>query len=241
MPFDRAKDAIAPIVALASDAITVRPSVQTREVFLRFRGPAFARWQDGRIFFDVHGMWQALDVRTELPPKQLVRNMRNFCNPLASDCRHRLYRGPSERWLQTLVAQDLNRIDINLHPDLLYEQVFAQSAGQRGILDLLTVTRSGRLAILELKAAENVDLSLQAADYWSRIRHHQQASDFARYGYFTGITLQAASPLVYLISPAWHFHPSTDALLRYLSPEIEFIRIGAAENWRRGNRVVMRQ
>jgi hypothetical protein len=139
------------------------------------------------------------------------------------------------------VAQDLNRIDFNLHPGILYEQVFAQSAGQRGILDLLAVTRGGRLAILELKASENVDLPLQAADYWSRIRRHQQAGDFARYGYVSGLPLQSAAPIVYLISSALHLHPSTDSLLSYLSPEIEIIRIGLAESWRRGIRVVMRQ
>ena len=238
---DRAEDAVAPIVALASDAITIHPSVQTGEVVLRFRGLLFARWQDGRIFFDVHGLWQELNARTELPLKQLLLNLQNFRNPLASDSRHPLYRGQSERWLQSLVAQDLSRTDINLHPDLLYEQVFAQSAGQRGVLDLLAVTRGGRLAILELKAAGNVDLPLQAADYWSRIRHHQQAGDFVRYGYFPGLQLSSAAPIVYLISPALHFHPSTDAMLRYLSPEIEVIRIGVTESWRRGIRVVMRQ
>ena len=241
MLLDRASQALAPIVAMAADAITMHSSVQTKEVFLRFRGLAFARWQDDRTFFDAHGMWQELDVRSELALRQLILNLQNFRNPLASDSRHPLYRGQSERWLQTLVAQDLSRIDINFNPDLLYEQVFAQSAGQHGILDLLAVTRSGRLAILELKSSENVDLPLQAADYWPRIRHHQQAGDFARYGYFPGMTLQPAPPLVYLISPALHFHPSTDALLRYLSPDIEFTRIGIAENWRRGLRVVMRQ
>jgi hypothetical protein len=132
-------------------------------------------------------------------------------------------------------------VDLSLDPNHLYEQVFAQSAGQRGILDLLGITRAGRLAILELKATENVDLPLQAADYWSRIRRHQQAGDFARYGYFYGIELQPAPPLVYLISPALRFHPSTDALLRFLSPEIELIRIGLSENWRSGLRIMFRQ
>jgi hypothetical protein len=37
------------------------------------------------------------------------------------------------------------------------------------------------------------------------------------------------------------FHPPTDALLRHLSPEIEVVRVGLAESWRRGLRVVMRQ
>lgn len=42
----------------------------------------------------------------------------------------------------------------------MYEQVFAQAGGKRGILDLPVTTRTRRLAILELKAAENPDLPL---------------------------------------------------------------------------------
>ncbi|HEY2119846.1 MAG TPA: hypothetical protein VGH37_11725 [Candidatus Acidoferrum sp.] len=238
---DRAAPDIAPLLALAPDRITMHPNVQTREVMLRFRGLPFARWQDGRVFFDVHGLWQELDVRTELPLRQLVLNLQNFRSPLANDTRHPLYRGQSERWLQAIIAKDLNRVDVTLQPDHLYEQVFAQAAGQHGILDLLAVTRAGRLAILELKASENVDLPLQAADYWSRICRHQEAGDFARYGYFPGITLQPPPPLVYLISPALRFHPCTDTLLRFLTPEMEVIRVGLAETWRRGIRVMMRQ
>jgi hypothetical protein len=37
------------------------------------------------------------------------------------------------------------------------------------------------------------------------------------------------------------FHPSTDDLLDCLSPEMEIVRVGVAESWRRGLRVVMRQ
>ncbi len=123
----------------------------------------------------------------------------------------------------------------------MYEPVFAQAGGQRGVLDLLTVTRSKRLAILELKASENPDLPLQAADYWLRIRRQQAQGDLARYGYFTSTELQSAPPLVYLVAPALRFHPTTDTILRYLSPEMEVIRVGLAENWRRGLRVMMRQ
>jgi hypothetical protein len=42
-------------------------------------------------------------------------------------------------------------VDVSLLPDQVYERVFAQTAGQHGILDLLGITRTGRLAILELK------------------------------------------------------------------------------------------
>jgi hypothetical protein len=132
-------------------------------------------------------------------------------------------------------------IDVSLDPAHVYKQVFAQAAGQRGILDLLCITRLRRLAILELKATENLDLPLQAADYWSRIRRHRAQGNLARYGYFTGIELQSAAPLVYLVAPSLRFHPSTDALLRYLSPEMEIIRVGLAESWRRGLRIMIRQ
>jgi hypothetical protein len=84
-------------------------------------------------------------------------------------------------------------------------------------------------------------MSSQAADYWLRIRRHLAQGDFSRYGYFPGMQLQATAPIVYLVAPALRFHPATDTILRYLTPELEVIRVGLAESWRRGMRVVMRQ
>jgi RecB family endonuclease NucS len=42
--------------------------------------------------------------------------------------------------------------------------------GDRGLLDLLTLDRNGRLAVIELKADEDLHLPLQALDYWIRVR-----------------------------------------------------------------------
>ncbi|HEY1468236.1 MAG TPA: hypothetical protein VGF61_04285 [Candidatus Acidoferrum sp.] len=238
---DRAAGALAPVLELAPQEITVHPSTQDREVVLRFRGLPFARWDDGRVYFDAGGIWEELRKQNEIELRQLVLNLQNFRNPLASETRHPLYRSQSERWLQSIVQQDVNRVDVSLLPEQVYEQVFAHTAAQHGIRDLLGITRAGRLAILELKTTEDLDLPLQAAGYWSRIRRHQQAGDLARYGYFPGVQLQPTPPLVYLIAPALRFHPSTDVLLEFLRPEMEVIRIGLAESWRRGLRVMMRQ
>src|ERR1700680_3906053 len=41
--------------------------------------------------------------------------------------------------------------------------------------------------------------------------------------------------------PALRFHPVTGILLDALSPQIEVVRVGLTESWRRGIRVVMRQ
>jgi hypothetical protein len=106
---------------------------------------------------------------------------------------------------------------------------------------VLGVTRAGRLAILELKATEHIHLPLQAADYRIRIRRHLLPGEFPRYGYFAGIESRSAPPIVYLVAPSLRFHPTTDALLHHLSPELEVVRVGLAESWRRGLRVVMRQ
>ena len=238
----RAAAALDPIVAVSPQAITVHPNVQTGEVVLRFRGLGFTRWDGGKILFGIGG-----DLRQKLTPasqstlNQLLKDLENYRNPLATNTRHPLYRVQSERWLETIVRNDVTRVDASLDPRFVYTQLFASNSIERGILDVLTVTRSGRLAIIELKAAEHIHLPLQAADYWLRIRHHLQQGDFPRHGYFTDIQLQNAPPIVYLVAPALRFHPTTGVLLRQLSPEIEIVRVGIAESWRRGLRVAMRQ
>ncbi|HEY6386096.1 MAG TPA: hypothetical protein VIX91_10480 [Candidatus Acidoferrum sp.] len=173
--------------------------------------------------------------------KNLLQQLENHRHPLATETRRALYRAQPERWLEALVCEDVTRVDVSLDSRFVCAQVFAHAGGEHGILDLLTVTRSGRLAILELKASEHIHLLLQAAGYWLRIRRLLEQRDFARYGYFPGIALQAAPPLVYLLAPALRFHPSTDTLLRFLSPDLGSTRVGLAENWRRGSHVVLRQ
>ncbi len=237
----QARPALDAIIAMAPKAVTAHPAAQSREVWLRFRGLPFARWDDGRVFFGIN------DAREEFTPasrpslKRLLHELEVHRHPLTNDVRHLLYRVQPERWLDSIVREDVTRIDAMLDQRYVYAQVFANAGGEHGILDLLTVTRSGRLAIIELKASEHIHLPLQAADYWLRVRRQLQSGEIARYGYFQGIALQKASPLVYLVAPALRFHPTTDDLLNYLSPELEIVRVGLAESWRRGLRVVMRQ
>lgn len=238
---DAASRLLEPIVALSRNAIATHPSACSGEVWLRFRGLPFAKWHDGQIFFGWPEASEKLTSASMAALKKLVRELENARHPLATDPRHQLYRAQPERWLESMASEDVTRIDARLDPRFVYSQVLERSGGEHGILDLLTVTREGRLAILELKANEHIHLPLQAADYWLRVRRHLEARDFARYGYFVGIELQQAPPLVYLVAPALRFHPSTDVLLSYLSRELEVERVGLAEDWRRGLRVVMRR
>ncbi len=238
---DQARPALDAIVALAPQAVTVHPAAQSREVWLRFRGLPFARWHDGRVFFGINDARDELTTASRPAFKHLLRDLEIHRHSLASDTGHALYRAQPERWLESIVREDVTRIDAAFDQRFVYAQVFANAGGEHGILDLLTVTRSGRLAVIELKASEHIHLPLQAADYWLRVRRQLHSGEIARYGYFPGVELQQSSPLVYLVAPALRFHPTTDDLLNYLSPELEIVRVGLAESWRHGLRVVMRQ
>ena len=79
-----------------------------------------------------------------------------------------------ERWLESLVIRDISALDSQLDPRWCYSQVPAFSASDRAMIDVLTLTRESRLAILELKADEDIHLPLQGIDYWSRVAWHHE-------------------------------------------------------------------
>jgi hypothetical protein len=127
------------------------------------------------------------------------------------------------------VLADATRLDEKLNPAHLYSPLPALSAGGRGVLDLLGVTWPGRLVVIELKASEDIQLPIQALDYWLRVRRHQRDGDFERFGYFSGVKLDPQPPLVWLVAPGLRFHSATDTLLKYLAPELQMTRIDLNE------------
>ncbi|MBV8629704.1 MAG: hypothetical protein JOZ83_02185 [Silvibacterium sp.] len=167
---------------------------------------------------------------------------RLFENRQASGSRRNpLYRIQPERWMESLLRADIEEIEPMLCRDIVYSQVPAFAAGDRGMMDLLTVTRTGRLAVLELKADDNLHLPLQALDYWSRVRQLQKENAFQKHGYFPGVQLSNEPPLLYLVAPALRIHPSTDVILRHFSPEVRWELIGLNEDWRKRRKVILRK
>ena len=221
-------------------AITAEVIPGTSEVALRFRGLRFARREQAGVFFGIDSE-QELTPATRPELERLLRKLEAHRSPLTVSRQHPFYRAQAERWLESLVIADATRIDARIDPRFLYAQVPAISAGDRGIMDVLGITREGRLAIMELKASEDVQLVMQAVDYWLRVRYHQEQDDFPRYGYFPGMDLSSAPPLLLLVAPSLQFHPAGDILARYLSSDIEICRVSLNENWRRGLRVILRQ
>ena len=143
-----------------------------------------------------------------------------------------------------------SRVLPHLDPKHVYTQVPAiAGASDRGMLDLLGVTADGRLAVLELKAQDDLHFALQGLDYWIRVRHHHRETadpntglgEFQRHGYFRGVELSPLPPRLYLVAPALHIHPATETVLRYLSPAVEWNLLALDERWRQQIRVVWRR
>jgi hypothetical protein len=234
--------ALVPLIGESAGHIRANLLPGVNEVAFCFYGLAFARWsRDNGIRFGLGDRLQRLTGTTEAALKRLIHQLVTHRSSVASDTKHSLYRAAPERWLESLVLEGSEKLDAQLDPQHVYSQVPALLAGSRGVLDLLGVTRRGRLVVIELKATEDIQLPMQAVDYWLRVRRHQLMGDFHRHGYFVGVELDPKPPLVWIVAPGLRFHPATDTLLRYLSPEIQITRVGLSENWRRGLKIIFRQ
>jgi hypothetical protein len=165
-----------------------------------------------------------------------------------------LFRLQPERWLESRLRGEIVELLPGLRGDLLYSQVPALSNGDRGLLDLLTLDRNGRLTVIELKADEDLHLPLQALDYWIRVRALNQdrqpaagneggrpLSAFERQGHFAGAEVSPLAPRLLLAAPALRIHPANEPVLRYFSPQVEWELIALTEHWRRELKVVFRK
>ena len=163
-------------------------------------------------------------------------------------------RAEPPRALPGKVCSARERVIPRFNPQHVYSQVPAiAGASDRGMLDLLGVTADGRLAVIELKASDDIQLPLQGLDYWIRVSHHHrqpadlsgsgnaEGSDLQRHGYFRDVALSAAPPRLYLVAPALGIHPAAETVLRYFSPRVEWSLIALDERWRQGIRVVWRK
>jgi len=154
---------------------------------------------------------------------------------------HPFWRMHPERWLESRVLENVRALDRRLDPAHVYSQVPAFSAADRAMVDVLACTRQGQLAVIELKADEDIHLPLQGLDYWARVHWHHERGEFQRFGYFPGRELASSPPLLLLVAPALRIHPATDTLLHYLSPQIDWTLTAINELWREELDVIFRK
>jgi hypothetical protein len=225
-------------------------TLSSAEIAFRRHGLEFARARlahepgsflsTSQIVFGVGAQERVLSDANFAAFVQLVRSIGEVRHP-EGPRDHPLWRLHPERWLESLVVRNVAAVDERLDSTCLYSQVPAFSASDRAMIDVLTVTRDGRLTVVELKADEDIHLPLQGLDYWARVAWHHERGEFQRFGYFPTRELSADKPLLFLVAPALHVHPATDTLLHYISPQIDWALLGIDERWRDGVRIVFRK
>ena len=95
--------------------------------------------------------------------------------------------------------------------------------------------------VMELKVSEETEFAFQALDYWLRVEWHRSRGDFHRRGYFEGVSLIDAPPLLYLVAPLFRFHETTKLIAASIHERVPVYRIGINEDWRRGVKVLLRE
>lgn len=182
-----------------------------------------------------------LDQRTMPELRRLVERLIANRNGTAREHRHPFYRLRTEAWLESLLRSDIRRLDPELDPSFVYSQIPTWHADQRSVIDLLSVKRDGpdrgRMVVIEIKAAEDLQLPIQGLDYWLRVEQARARGEFARRQLFDGVQLADRSPLLYLVAPRLRFHRNFTIIARCLNPEIAAYRVGLNANWREGIRV----
>ncbi|MGB6727267.1 MAG: hypothetical protein WBE74_15360, partial [Terracidiphilus sp.] len=163
-----------------------------------------------------------------------------------------LFRMQPERWLESELRMGIGNLLPEIRGEAVYSQVPAISSGDRGMLDLLALDRRSRLAVIEIKADEDLHLPMQALDYWIRVRAlnddrqlpagaARSLSAFERAGYFPAAEVSELEPRLILIGPALRIHPANEPVLRYFSSKIQWELIALNEDWRRELNIVFRK
>ncbi len=202
-------------------------------ISLRHRGREWARVEAGRLLL-------GLEDKQPLAPERWAE-AETFLTSLAGLTeagKTPFLPAANERWLETAVRRDIVAIDATLRPTPIHGQVITFAGMDRDALDLLAISSDGRLAVLELKTAEDIHLPIQGLDYWMRVVFHVQRGETAHL--FPGLPVSDHLPCLRFVAPALSFHSTHATVLRYFSREVDVERIGIHPDWSERLKVVLR-
>jgi flavin-binding protein dodecin len=137
-----------------------------------------------------------------------------------------------------MVTRQIGIIDSALEDQPVLRQIIAFAAADRDVIDLIGASPSGQVSVIELKAAEDIHLPLQALDYWMRVEWHIRKGELDQF--FPKLQIANEFPKLVLVAPAMQFHPSNELILSYFNEQIETERIGVNLEWQQGLKVAFR-
>jgi hypothetical protein len=233
------------IVASAPQAVDAIASRHGQT--LRYYGLPFARARHvmgrERIWFGIEGSRRrALDEQHTQDWVKLLSDLEIYRHEGCRDRRQWLYRAAGEAWLESILRRDISKLDPGLIVAPLHAQFRTSHGGPTGArpIDLLALRHDGRLVVIELKVNEDREHVFQGVDYWRRVEAHRRRGHISSAKLFGDREISDESPLVYLVAPALHFHPSFQTLAKTIAPDIEIYRFDINEDWRAGVHVARR-
>jgi hypothetical protein len=214
------------ICGIAPELLQAVPHIPGRAISIRLRGIEVARVAES-------GTSYPLGEPLEPIIEEISKARR-------AGSRHPLARAHEEAWLESNLIGQIRDI-LPVRTECIYPQVPSFAGSERKIIDLLTVTDSGRLAVIEIKASADPDLPFQAFDYWLAVERHRKAGDFEANGYFRGVKLRNEPALLVMVAPLLSFHRTLDRLTPFLPRELPVMQIGINQSWKREIKVLRRK
>ena len=215
------------ICALAPGLLQAIPHISGNAVSIRLRGIEVARVSSAGTTYPLGG-----------PLDQIVRDL-DKARRYGS--RHPLGRAYEERWLESNLIGQIGYVLPSANSRYIYPQVPSFVGEQRNVIDLLTMTKEGRLIVIEIKASADPDLPFQALDYWIAVERHRKAGDFSRQGYFAGSIIRDEPAVLVLVAPLLAYHKTLGRLIAALPPEAPLLEIGINQTWKKGIKILRRR
>ncbi|HEV2419309.1 MAG TPA: hypothetical protein VGX94_16050 [Terriglobia bacterium] len=226
------------------DRVDLVPGAAANTLSFRARGLEIARMEGQvapRFYWGIEGNTRTYEPSSHEDFKNFLDHVFTKRDAKNKDTTHEIYRLQPERWLESLLVNDLSKLDPALRAEPVYSQVPAFAGADRGVVDILGISKEGRLAVVELKLHEEITLPLQGLDYWLRVKWLNDRGEFGKHGYFPGLEISPAPPLLYLVSPAFRFHPANEKIIRYFDHSVEVMMVGINQQWRNGIKALFRK
>jgi hypothetical protein len=151
------------------------------------------------------------------------------------------YRSGTDSWLVKRVREMLHDIEPSMIASCVYRAFQVKVGRVTDSIDLLCLSQAGRLSIFHIRATENTLFPMHGLDQWIRIREAHRSGALKQAGYFAGLNVADEDPQLFFIAPALRLHRTTERILSYFTPEVEWSFIGVNEHWRDKCTVVYRK
>ena len=187
-----------------------------------------------RCWFGIERDRRILNEQTRQEFFDLMASLETYRRFDSPNKRHEFYRLAPEAWLEAILRRNIKILDRNLVLSPIHNQFRAD--GDK--IDLLALRKDGRLIVIEIKTAPDLQMVYQAADYWRKIESARRDGSLRKAKIFGDLEISDEPTLVFLAAPTLSFHYNFEFLADTISPEIEIYKFDLNENWRENLKVM---